>query len=95
MNNQAFGFITRTLLLLLLLSLSAFSHADDKPLIVGSEQDYPPFALGLTDATADGFTVELWRAVAAESHLNSSIRVLPFHEILQEFKTGNIDVLIN
>lgn len=94
MNNKPFRFITRTLLLLLLTS-SPFIYADDKPLIVGSEQDYPPFALGLTDATADGFTVELWRAVAAESNLNSRIRVLPFHEVLREFKAGNIDVLIN
>lgn len=83
------------LLLAFLLGFSPFTHGNDKPLIVGSEQDYPPFALGLTDAQADGFTVELWRAVAAESHLSSTIRVLPFHEVLQEFKAGKIDVLIN
>ena len=83
------------LCLTVLLSVSPLSHSDDKPLIVGSEQNYPPFALGLTDAAADGFTVELWRAVAAESHLNSTIRVMPFHDILQVFKAGNIDVLIN
>jgi len=94
MNNKALHVIT-CILLSLLLSISTLNHADDKPLIVGSEQDYPPFALGLTNDTANGFTVELWRAVAAESHLNSSIRVLPFHDILQEFKAGNIDVLIN
>lgn len=34
-------------------------------LIVGSEQDFPPFATGLTSENAGGFTVELWRAVAA------------------------------
>ncbi len=83
------------LLLVIVFSTSAFTHADDKPLIVGSEQNYPPFALGLTDDTADGFTVELWRAVAAESHLSSTIHVKPFHEILQDFKAGRIDVLIN
>jgi PAS domain S-box-containing protein len=82
-----------TLIFLCLFTLEL--HADDKPLVVGSEQNYPPFALGLTDATADGFTVELWKAVAAESRLNSSIRVLPFHDVLQEFKEGKIDVLIN
>lgn len=87
--------MNRLLILLILFSLSPLSHSDDKPLIVGSEQNYPPFALGLTDAAADGFTVELWRAVAAESHLNSTIRVMPFHDILQAFKAGNIDVLIN
>lgn len=64
-------------------------------LIVGSEQDYPPFALGMTDATADGFTVALWKAVAAEMGLNYTIRVRPFHQILQEFKEGKIDVLLN
>ncbi len=66
-----------------------------KALIVGSEQDYPPFALGMTDATAGGFTVDLWKAVATEAHLNYTIHVRPFHQILQEFKDGKIDVLIN
>lgn len=66
-----------------------------KRLIVGSEQDYPPFATGKTDATAGGFTVELWKAVARETGLNYTIRVKPFHELLQEFKEGRIDILIN
>lgn len=64
-------------------------------LIVGSEQDFPPFATGMTDETASGFTIELWKAVATEAGLNYHIRVLPFTELLQEFKTGKIDVLIN
>ena len=64
-------------------------------LVVGSEQDFPPFATGMTDETAGGFTVELWKAVAAEAGLNYNIRVRPFHELLEEFKAGKIDVLIN
>jgi len=64
-------------------------------LVVGSEQDYPPFATGMTDATAGGFTVDLWKAVAAETGLKYTIRVLPFHQLLQEFKEGKIDVLLN
>ncbi|HAC92217.1 MAG TPA: histidine kinase, partial [Planctomycetaceae bacterium] len=64
-------------------------------LVVGSEQDYPPFALGRTDAEADGFTVELWKEVAREAGLKYTIRVMPFHQILQEFREGKIDVLIN
>ena len=59
-------------------------------LIVGSEQDFPPFATGLTDETAGGFTVELWKAVAAEAGLNYHIRVLPFTELLHEFKAGKL-----
>ncbi|MDD2775855.1 MAG: diguanylate cyclase [Gallionella sp.] len=64
-------------------------------LVVGSEQDYPPFATGMTDATAGGFTVDLWKAVAKEANLNFTLHVAPFHEILQDFKDGKIDVLIN
>lgn len=75
--------------------VAAVSQTQSPRLIVGSEQAFPPFSTGMTDATAGGFTVELWKAVAAEAGLNYSIRVLPFHEILQEFKDGKIDVLIN
>jgi len=64
-------------------------------LVVGSEQNYPPFAVGMSDANAGGFTVDLWKAVAAEAGLNYTIRVQPFRQILQEFKEGQIDVLIN
>ncbi|MFI3188485.1 hypothetical protein BCS42_04550 [Crenothrix sp. D3] len=71
------------------------NRGDDNLLIVGSEQDFPPFALGKTNATADGFTVELWRAVAKEAHLKSTIRVLPWNQVLEEFKAEKIDVLIN
>lgn len=69
--------------------------AQKNTLIVGSEQDFPPFATGITDDTAGGFTVELWQAVATEAGLDYTIRVRPFYQILQEFKDGKIDVLIN
>jgi polar amino acid transport system substrate-binding protein len=68
---------------------------DERTLVVGSEQDYPPFAIGMSDATAGGFTVELWRAVAKEQGLHYTIRVRPFGELLQSFKAGDVDVLLN
>ncbi len=67
----------------------------DTPLVVGSEEDYPPFATGKTDETAGGFTVDLWKAVAAEHALSYTIKVRPFRQILEEFKAGKIDVMIN
>jgi len=85
-------------LLTLLCLITGLLQAETPPgktLIVGSEQDYPPFALGATDETAGGFTVELWKAVAAESGLGYRISVKPFHQLLQDFKDGKIDVLIN
>jgi len=66
-----------------------------QPLIVGSELDYPPFALVNQDQTAGGFTVELWQAVAREAGLNATIRTGPFHEILNNFKSDKVDVMIN
>lgn len=66
-----------------------------KILIVGSEQDYPPFSTGMTDAEAGGFTVDLWKAVAAEAGLKYTIRVQPFRDVLEDFKEGKTDVLIN
>jgi PAS domain S-box-containing protein len=71
------------------------SESPNRTLVVGSEQDYPPFATGMTDETAGGFTVDLWKAVAAEAGLKYTIRTRPFREIFQEFKEGKIDVLIN
>ncbi|MEW6990240.1 EAL domain-containing protein [Colwelliaceae bacterium 6441] len=71
------------------------NQSEKKTLIVGSEQNFPPFATGMTDSTAGGFTVEFWKAVAAEAGLNYTLRVLPFRQVLQEFKEGKIDVLIN
>ena len=73
----------------------AAAPAGTRTLVVGSEQDYPPFAIGKTDATADGFTVELWKAVAAEQGLAYTLRVQPFGELLTDFKAGSVDVLIN
>ena len=79
-----------------LLALCAcLAPAAERSLVVGSEQDYPPFATGMTDETAGGFTVELWKAVAAEAGLAYTIRVQSFRQVLEEFKGGKVDVLIN
>jgi PAS domain S-box-containing protein len=74
---------------------SPANQTQSRTLVVGSEEDYPPFATGITDETAGGFTVDLWKAVAAEAGLKYIIHVRPFREVLQEFKDGKIDVLIN
>lgn len=88
------------LLALMLSSLMAgypahAATAADKPLVVGSEEEYPPFSIGYTDETADGFTVELWKAVAAKAQLDYVIHVKPFKQLLADINTGQVDVLIN
>ncbi len=89
-----------TLIFISVISTSARSNEYDiqneqRTLIVGSEQNFPPFSTGMTDSTAGGFTVDFWKTVAAEAGLNYSIRVLPFRQLLEDFKQGRIDVLIN
>jgi len=81
--------------LLIWLIAAAAAPVQGRALVVGSEQNYPPFAVGMTDQAADGFTVELWKAVAAEQGLSYELRVRPFGALLQEFKSGAVDVLIN
>lgn len=71
------------------------TKAKNSVLVVGSEQEFPPFSTGMTDSEAGGFTVELWKAVAAEVGLAYTVRVMPFHQLLQGFKEGQVDVMIN
>ncbi|WP_239026959.1 PocR ligand-binding domain-containing protein [Geomonas oryzisoli] len=63
--------------------------------MVGSEENFPPFSTGNTDDTAGGFAVELWKEVAHEAGLTYTIRVRPWGELLQEFREGKVDVLVN
>jgi diguanylate cyclase (GGDEF)-like protein/PAS domain S-box-containing protein len=90
-----------TVRLLILVWIVIFSQAacakdvETRTLVVGSELDYPPFAIGETAETADGFTVNLWQIVADDAGLKYTILVKPFHQLLKEFQEGKIDVLIN
>ncbi|MBT0654592.1 PocR ligand-binding domain-containing protein [Geomobilimonas luticola] len=90
--------IIRLLIAFVLIINSSLAYAQEsfnKVLVVGSEEDFPPFAIGRTDETASGYTVELWEQVAGEVGLRYTIRVRPWAQILQEFQDGKIDVLIN
>lgn len=84
-----------TLLLVGSVEAEGAASLPSRSLVVGSEQDYPPFAVGKTDEAAGGFTVDLWKGIAQDAGLSYTLRVLPFHQLLQEFKDGRIDVLIN
>jgi PAS domain S-box-containing protein len=72
---------------------SAAGDAIPKVLKSASELDYPPFALALPDGTADGFSVELLKAVAEKSGLKIRFKTAPWAEIKQELADGKLDVL--
>ena len=79
--------------------LQATAHADSpssfdsRILKSGSELDYPPFALVLPDGSADGFSVELLKAVTQTMGLGLEITVGPCHELKQKLENGELDVL--
>jgi ABC-type amino acid transport substrate-binding protein len=58
-----------------------------------SELDYPPFALVRADGSADGFSVDLLKAVAQAVGLEVNFAVGPWHEIKQKLADGQFDVL--
>ncbi|MHC1694726.1 MAG: transporter substrate-binding domain-containing protein [Eubacteriales bacterium] len=57
-----------------------------------SEYDYPPFSI-VTDGKADGFSVELLKAVAHEIGLEIEFKVDHWDKIKNDLKDGNLDVL--
>ncbi len=58
-----------------------------------SELDYPPLAMIRPDGTADGFSVDLLKAVTRSAGLEVAFVVGPWHEIKQELMDGRLDVL--
>jgi signal transduction histidine kinase/CheY-like chemotaxis protein len=64
-----------------------------KTLLVGSELDYPPFAIVNKNGKADGFSVDLFKAVAQVMEFNVTFRVDPWNEVRQALENGEIDAL--
>ena len=58
-----------------------------------SEFDYPPFALVRPDGSADGFSVDLLKAVTQAVGLEITFIVGPWHKIKQKLVDGDLDVL--
>lgn len=79
-------------LLPLLLSLCG-AVAAAPPVAAGSELDYPPFALVTADGRADGFAVELLRAVLKAMGREVSFRVGPWNDLKEDLAAGRLQVL--
>jgi len=68
-------------------------HSGARPLQSAGELDYPPFAVVLPDGSADGFSVELLKAVVQAMGLKIEFTVGPWHHIKQKLMQGELDVL--
>ena len=74
------------------LQASAADENGRQHITVGSELDYPPFAL-VTGGQADGFSVDLMKAVCAAMDIDVTFRVGPWAEVRTALEKGGIDAL--
>ncbi|WP_176793346.1 transporter substrate-binding domain-containing protein [Rhodospira trueperi] len=81
--------------LLLLLGLAATDSRARavESLRVGSELDYPPFAMVDDSGAPTGFSVDLFRAVAEVMDLDVTFTVGPWNELLEDLRAGRLDAL--
>jgi signal transduction histidine kinase/FixJ family two-component response regulator len=87
-------------ILILFLPVIAFANHEKsqteslpKKLIVGSELDYFPFAMKNKKGEADGFSVDLFKAVVQVMEFEVKFRVGPWHEMRRALEQGEIDAL--
>ena len=62
-------------------------------IVVGSELNYPPYAMVTKDGRADGFSVDLMKAVCRVMAIDVTFRVGPWSEIRRDLERGEIDAL--
>lgn len=77
------------------LSSSSVGRAESasSPITVGSEIDFPPYAVVDADGRASGFSVQLLEATSAVMGLSIDVRPGPWPNVLAEFKEGRLDLL--
>lgn len=69
------------------------SGQESKPIIIGTELDYPPYSFLNEKGEPTGFNVELTRAIAEVMELGIEIKIGPWGEIREALETGKIDAI--
>ncbi|MFO7728366.1 MAG: transporter substrate-binding domain-containing protein [Desulfonatronovibrio sp.] len=64
-----------------------------RPIIVGGDEDYPPFEFMDENGKPSGYNVDLTRAIARELGLDIEIRLGPWAEVRQDLARGEIDIV--
>ena len=77
----------------LLLPFSAQTENTAPVIAVGSEIDFPPYAIVNAAGRASGFSVELLEAVAETMGLHIKVTTGPWPEVLASFKSRKYDLL--
>lgn len=80
-------------LLLLVVLPGTAARAGDTIVSAGCEYDYPPFCIVRPDGQADGFSVELLRAVLAQMGREVTFRVGPWESLKSDLAARRLQVL--
>ena len=60
---------------------------------IASETNYPPFCIVDKNGKADGFAIELFKAIAEEERIETTIKIGTWVKIKQDLAEGKIDAL--
>jgi PAS domain S-box-containing protein len=86
--------LIRTLLFLVILGAPTGLFSDtSRPLIVGTELDFPPYSFIDDEGEPAGLNVDLTRAVAGKMGIDIEIRIGPWGDIRRALETGEIDAI--
>jgi polar amino acid transport system substrate-binding protein len=91
MNSIRVFFILVTLLFLTMTHLSA--NASNFKVIVGIDEDYPPYEFVNEKGEADGLLVELTKAISEVMGFEVEFRMGDWQDMVNEMKAGRIDIL--
>jgi len=69
------------------------SGQESKPIIIGTELDYPPYSFLNEEGEPTGFNVEITRAIAEVMELDVEIKIGPWREIREALEIGKIDAI--
>lgn len=83
----------RLLLVFSLVGAGLARAESDRPLVVGSEVGFPPYAEIDESGQPTGFAVELFAAVAKVMDISVTFRTGPWDSIWQGLKSGELDAL--
>lgn len=101
MNNKKVKIIKWICLLFLVLAFStgvlpgaarASTQQPDRVYRSATEYDYPPFSV-TSSGEADGFSVDLLKAVAREIGINVTFKIDQWNILKEELKNGDLDIL--
>ena len=95
---KRFRLVLSLLVLCLLFSLTGCGKSEtkttNKPLLVGTNAEFPPFEYINNDGKEDGFDIALIKAIGNEMGYDVTIKNMEFKSLIASITTGGLDASI-